>query len=88
MALALARALLASSSSAPCVLGRQDAGSAAAATAGHAGPHKGIRGANSERGAVARSLIAFALRLDVIVVSTVFLVLMVMPLVVLACLSW
>ncbi len=76
MALVLARALL-SGHLAP---GERESG------AGRGGARKG-GGASRERTAVARSLVAFALRLDVIVVSTLCLVVLVAPLVVLACLA-
>lgn len=77
MALALARALLSSNPLAPgkCRLGEGRAGSR----------KRGV--ARRERSAVvARSLVAFALRLDVIVVSTVFLVTLAVIVMVFTCL--
>ncbi|CAM9847708.1 unnamed protein product [Pylaiella littoralis] len=77
MALALARALLSSTSLAPSE-GRLGDGRATPRTGGSA---------RSERSAAAaRSLTAFACRLDVILVSAVFLVMVVVPVMVLACL--
>lgn len=77
MALALARALLPSNSLAP---GERRLGE------GRGGSRKGGSTRRERTAAVARSLIAFAFRLDVIVVSTVFLVILVVPVMVLACL--
>jgi len=76
MALVLARALL-SGQLAPGERGSD---------AGRGGARKGW-GVSRERSSVARSLVAFALRLDVIFVSTLCLVVLVVSLVVLACLA-